>query len=121
MRRSAMALLSSMPALAAAQDSGQCISLQDSKTCPAFQSASISTSESLINTLYAKLPTHSRLLPVPALIHPRCSPFLQFVSDTSSFDNQLSTYVQTTYVKDRYARASFPIQNTPRQPTADTI
>ncbi|QUC22547.1 uncharacterized protein UV8b_06788 [Ustilaginoidea virens] len=29
-------------------------------------------------------------------------PFLQFVSDTAAFDYQLSTYVKTTYVKDKY-------------------
>lgn len=33
----------------------------------------------------------------------KLSPFLQFVSDTGSFDYQLSTYIQTNYVKDKYA------------------
>ena len=32
-----------------------------------------------------------------------CSPFLQFVSDTATFDEQLKSYVQTTYVQEKLA------------------
>ncbi|ORY64921.1 uncharacterized protein BCR38DRAFT_187306 [Pseudomassariella vexata] len=31
-----------------------------------------------------------------------CSPFLQYVSDTASFDEQLSSFVQTSYVQEKY-------------------
>ncbi|KAG5975456.1 hypothetical protein E4U55_007657 [Claviceps digitariae] len=79
----ALALTAFSPLSVSAQNNnnnGQCISLQGSKACPAFQSASISRISGMIQTY----------------------PFLQFVSDTRSFDYQLSTYVQTTYVKDKY-------------------
>lgn len=29
------------------------------------------------------------------------SPFLDYVSDTESFDNQLSSYIKTTYVREK--------------------
>ncbi|ETS83089.1 hypothetical protein PFICI_04965 [Pestalotiopsis fici W106-1] len=57
-----------------------CISLSGSTACPAFDSASISTSTTLVN-LY---------------------PFLSSVSDRASFDSQLQTYVQTSYVESKY-------------------
>lgn len=31
------------------------------------------------------------------------SPFLQFVSDTTSFDDRLQNYIQTNYVQKKYA------------------
>lgn len=97
-RRSAMALLSYNLALAAAQDGGQCISLQDSEACPAFSSASVSTSEALVNALYVKL----LLSQCHTYTDAYYSPFLQFVSDTSSFDSELYSYIKTSYVRDRY-------------------
>ncbi|KAJ0115334.1 hypothetical protein J7T55_012611 [Diaporthe amygdali] len=57
-----------------------CISLQGSTACPAFQSSSISTDSTLVGFFS----------------------FLQFVSDRASFDAQLESYVQTTYVQDKY-------------------
>lgn len=57
-----------------------CISLQGSTACPSFQSASISTDSTLVGFFS----------------------FLQFVSDRASFDAQLESYVQTTYVQDKY-------------------
>ncbi|KAH6659260.1 hypothetical protein BKA67DRAFT_529426 [Truncatella angustata] len=57
-----------------------CISLSGSTACPAFTSSSISTNTTLVN-LY---------------------PFLQYVSDRASFDSQLESYVQTTYVQSKY-------------------
>ncbi|TPX06960.1 uncharacterized protein E0L32_011105 [Thyridium curvatum] len=71
-----LAALSSAP-LAMAQN---CIPLQGSKMCHAFQSASISTSSNLTGHF----------------------PFLSFVKDRKSFDDQLSTYVQTSYVQEKY-------------------
>ncbi|KAG5958281.1 hypothetical protein E4U58_005423 [Claviceps cyperi] len=76
----ALAAFSPLPVSAQNNHNGQCISLQGSNTCPAFHSASISRSSGMIQTY----------------------PFLQFVSDTGSFDHQLATYVQTTYVKEKY-------------------
>lgn len=57
-----------------------CISLSGSTTCPAFESSSVSTNTTLV-ALY---------------------PFLQYVSDTASFDSQLESYVQTSYVQAKY-------------------
>ncbi|KAG6007525.1 hypothetical protein E4U21_005826 [Claviceps maximensis] len=81
-KSAALALAVFSPLLVSAQNNndGHCISLQGSKACPAFQSASISRISGMIQTY----------------------PFLQFVSDTGSFDSQLSTYIRTTYVKDKY-------------------
>ncbi|KAF4126802.1 SH3 domain-containing protein [Geosmithia morbida] len=78
MRGALVALLSVAPTLIAAQS--DCISLKGSSTCPAFESASISKDESLIQSF----------------------PFLDYVTDTSSFDSQFLTYVQTTYVRSKY-------------------
>lgn len=39
------------------------------------------------------------LLPVANVVP---SPFLQFVSDTESFDNQIASYVRTQYVREKY-------------------
>ncbi|KAK3688360.1 hypothetical protein B0T22DRAFT_151214 [Podospora appendiculata] len=57
-----------------------CISLQGSKACPAFQSSSVSTSNFLVG-LYS---------------------FLGQVTDRQSFDTQLQSYVQTTYIQEKY-------------------
>ncbi|GJN66946.1 SH3 domain-containing protein [Purpureocillium lilacinum] len=80
MRRAAWAVLAAGSSLAAAQSNGNCVSLSGSKACPAFASASVSKNAALIKTY----------------------PFLQFVSDSASFDYQLTTYVKTSYVKDKY-------------------
>lgn len=57
-----------------------CISLASSTQCSAFSSASISTDSTLVGFF----------------------PFLQYVSDTKSFDEQLATYVSTSYVQEKY-------------------
>lgn len=57
-----------------------CVSLSGSTTCPAFASASISTNSTLVS-IYS---------------------FLQYVSDRASFDSQLESYVQTSYVQQKY-------------------
>ncbi|KAM4056766.1 SH3 domain-containing protein [Hirsutella rhossiliensis] len=80
MRCKALALLAALPVLAIAQANDACISLKDSRACTAFQSASVSKNGALIQTY----------------------PFLQFVSDSASFDYQLTDYVKTSYVKDKY-------------------
>ncbi|ODA76287.1 hypothetical protein RJ55_08132 [Drechmeria coniospora] len=78
-RTKLLAALATWPALAAAQ-AGGCLSLRNSKACPAFQSASISTSNALLTTY----------------------PFLQFASDVAAFDNQLAAYVKATYVREKF-------------------
>ncbi|KAI1103095.1 hypothetical protein F4804DRAFT_333592 [Jackrogersella minutella] len=72
-----LSMLSAAP-VSMAQD--KCIPLTGSTNCPAFQSASVSTS-SYVTGLF---------------------PFLQYVSDTASFDKQLSQYLQTDYVQKQY-------------------
>ncbi|KAI1760849.1 hypothetical protein GGR53DRAFT_59948 [Hypoxylon sp. FL1150] len=72
-----LSVLSAVPGAIAAD---QCISLANSTTCPAFQQASVSTYE-YVRKLF---------------------PFLDYVSDTASFDQQLSQYVETSYVQDHY-------------------
>ncbi|CVK89529.1 hypothetical protein LB506_006773 [Fusarium annulatum] len=74
-----LGLLSASPMVVSAQSSN-CISLKDSKACPAFTSASISTGDSLLEFF----------------------PFLRYVSDRASFDSQLSNYVQRDYVQRQY-------------------
>ncbi|KAL7627509.1 hypothetical protein AAE478_001702 [Parahypoxylon ruwenzoriense] len=76
-RAAFLSLLSTVPG-AAAQD--RCVPLTGSTTCSAFTSASVSTNSFLIGLF----------------------PFLQFVSDTASFDRQLSQYIQTEYVRKQY-------------------
>ncbi|KAB5572569.1 hypothetical protein GE09DRAFT_955957 [Coniochaeta sp. 2T2.1] len=70
-----LSLISASPAAMAA-----CISLQGSKLCPAFESASVST-DSFVVGLF---------------------PFLQFVSSTPTFDQQLESYLTTSYVQEKY-------------------
>ncbi|KAI6091378.1 hypothetical protein F4821DRAFT_200741 [Hypoxylon rubiginosum] len=72
-----LSILSAVPSTIAAD---QCISLANSTACPAFQQASVSTYE-YVRKLF---------------------PFLDYVSDTASFDEQLSQYVQTDYVQNHY-------------------
>ncbi|KAI2606919.1 uncharacterized protein GGS25DRAFT_522435 [Hypoxylon fragiforme] len=59
---------------------GSCISLSGSTVCPAFQSASVSTSKQ-VTDLFS---------------------FLQYVSDVTSFDRQFTQYIQTDYVQRQY-------------------
>ncbi|KAL1981125.1 hypothetical protein VTN96DRAFT_3059 [Rasamsonia emersonii] len=60
--------------------SGSCISLAGSTTCPAFNASSISTDPSLVAQF----------------------PFLAYVSNVHEFDQQLSNYVKSDYVKEKY-------------------
>ncbi|KAF5013674.1 hypothetical protein FDECE_331 [Fusarium decemcellulare] len=92
----AIALLSTTPMLVSAQESNDCISLKGSKACPAFASASISTKSNLIDYF----------------------PFLQYVSDRNSFDNQLSSYVKTAYVQEKY-QSLFGCSNVNLQDSSD--
>ncbi|KAE8447705.1 hypothetical protein EG329_010512 [Mollisiaceae sp. DMI_Dod_QoI] len=57
-----------------------CISLSGSTQCSAFSSASISTDSTLVGFF----------------------PFLQYVSSTETFDEQLAAYVSTSYVQEKY-------------------
>ncbi|KAF7155480.1 hypothetical protein CNMCM6106_004626 [Aspergillus hiratsukae] len=59
---------------------GTCISLSGSTQCPAFNGSSISTSPSLYTDF----------------------PFIQYVSNLGDFDQELSNYVNGTYVKQKY-------------------
>lgn len=74
--RLALLALLSAPLVSAQSD---CISLSGSTTCPAFESASISTTGYVAGLF----------------------PFLQFVSSRESFDNQLRSYVRTAYVQNK--------------------
>ncbi|KAI0132395.1 SH3 domain-containing protein [Xylariales sp. AK1849] len=80
--RAAAALLSllSVTTPAMAQSTGGCVSLSGSTTCSAFESASVSTDSELVGLFN----------------------FLQYVSDAASFDRQLTSYVQTDYVQQKY-------------------
>lgn len=71
--------LLSVASPAMAQDNG-CVSLQGSKACPAFSSASVSTGSYLVGLF----------------------PFLRDVRDTASFDQQMASYVRTSYVEQKY-------------------
>ncbi|KAK8051587.1 hypothetical protein PG993_002972 [Apiospora rasikravindrae] len=72
-----LVLASVLAAASPATSQNGCVSLAGSKTCPAFSSASVSTGSYLIG-LY---------------------PFLRDVTDTASFDEQLNSYVRTSYVE----------------------
>ncbi|KAI5917219.1 hypothetical protein F4810DRAFT_705052 [Camillea tinctor] len=71
-------ILSAAPVAMAAD--GSCISLSGSTTCPSFQAASVSTS-SAVSGIYQ---------------------FLKYVSDTTSFDEQLRQYVSGSYLQEKY-------------------
>ncbi|EHK43344.1 hypothetical protein TRIATDRAFT_182318, partial [Trichoderma atroviride IMI 206040] len=73
-------VLAALVGSASADDSASCISLKGSALCPAFQAASISTNQSLIDTFS----------------------FLKYVSDLETFDTQLSSFVKTTYLQDKF-------------------
>ncbi|KAI1806188.1 hypothetical protein F4811DRAFT_551144 [Daldinia bambusicola] len=75
------ALLSVLLAVPGSMAQDQCISLSGSTTCGAFQPASISTTNDDLRKRF---------------------PFLQYVSDTASFDKQLNQYVRTSYVQEQY-------------------
>ncbi|KAK8128040.1 hypothetical protein PG984_009148 [Apiospora sp. TS-2023a] len=73
-------LASVLAAVSPVMSQSGCVSLAGSKTCPAFSSASISTG-SYLTGLY---------------------PFLKDVTDRASFDEQLNSYVRTSYVASKY-------------------
>ncbi|KAK4110005.1 hypothetical protein N656DRAFT_791530 [Canariomyces notabilis] len=70
-------LLSTAPSTMAA-----CISLRGSKTCSAFNSSSVSTTDSHLVGRY---------------------PFLSFASNVHTFDELLKSYVETDYVREKYS------------------
>ncbi|KAH6672687.1 SH3 domain-containing protein [Plectosphaerella plurivora] len=57
-----------------------CISLEGSSLCPAFQSASVSTTGATAQFF----------------------PFMRFVNSRETFDTQLTTYIATDYVRNKY-------------------
>lgn len=75
------AVLLSLATAAMAQNSS-CISLAGSTQCPAFNTASVSTGDSVTGLF----------------------PFLAYVSDTDSFDQYLAAYVQSSFVQQRYVQ-----------------
>ncbi|TVY90819.1 hypothetical protein LAWI1_G003000 [Lachnellula willkommii] len=75
-RTALLSILATVPAAMAEN----CISLTGSTQCPGFSSSSISTNNSLVGLF----------------------PFLQYVSSTATFDEQLSSYVSTSYVQQKY-------------------
>lgn len=56
-----------------------CISLEGSSLCPAFQSASVSTTGATAQFF----------------------PFMRFVNSRETFDTQLTTYIATDYVRNK--------------------
>ncbi|KAK1531373.1 SH3 domain-containing protein [Colletotrichum paranaense] len=76
----ARAALSSVLSAAMVSAQSSCISLQGSTTCSAFQSASVSTTGFVAGIF----------------------PFLQYVSSRETFDQQMSSYLETTYVREKY-------------------
>ncbi|TVY21282.1 hypothetical protein LARI1_G000440 [Lachnellula arida] len=75
-RTALLSILATVPAAMAEN----CISLTGSTQCPGFSSSSISTNNSLVGLF----------------------PFLQYVSSTATFDEQLSSYISTSYVQQKY-------------------
>ncbi|KAI1007738.1 hypothetical protein K3495_g502 [Podosphaera aphanis] len=73
-----LAILSIVPATLSAQN---CIPLSGSKLCPAFPDASIATTNSSVVSLF---------------------PFLKYVSDAASFDEQLRVYLSTAHPQQKY-------------------
>lgn len=74
------ALLTALALLIPAAAAQTCIPLKGSTQCPAFNTSSFSTDSSL-SSLY---------------------PFLAFVSSIQQFDTQLSQYVNSSYVQEKY-------------------
>jgi hypothetical protein len=74
-----LALLSARPTFVSAQSNG-CVSLQGSKACSAFSSASVNLNDEDLTRDY---------------------PFLQYVTDRQSFDDQLHAYVKRPYVESK--------------------
>ncbi|RDL39942.1 uncharacterized protein BP5553_04282 [Venustampulla echinocandica] len=75
------ALLSILAVAPSAMAQGNCISLKGSTQCPAFSSSSISTTNDTLLGYF---------------------PFLRFVSSTETFDDQLKTYISTSYAQEKY-------------------
>lgn len=71
-----LSLLASSPAVMAQQ----CISLSGSTACPAFTRSSVSTNTTLVGLF----------------------PFLAYVSSRETFDEQLTSYINTAYVQTKY-------------------
>ncbi|WYZ45207.1 hypothetical protein EsH8_VIII_000523 [Colletotrichum jinshuiense] len=74
------AVLSVLSTSALVSAQSNCVSLQGSTTCSAFQSASVSTTGFVAGIF----------------------PFLQFVSSRETFDQQMLSYIETTYVQEKY-------------------
>lgn len=72
----ALFFLSTATAVSAQAD---CISLEGSSLCPAFQSASVATTGPTANFF----------------------PFMRFVNSRQTFDTQLATYIATDYVSSK--------------------
>ncbi|KAH7031152.1 uncharacterized protein B0I36DRAFT_242105 [Microdochium trichocladiopsis] len=75
-----MALVTVLSLAPVALGQSSCISLAGSSGCKAFSGASVGKTEFLLNHY----------------------PFLQYVSDTASFDQQLDLYVRDTYVQRQF-------------------
>lgn len=74
------AVLLSVLAITPGAMAQSCVALSGSTQCPAFSTASISTDSTLVGFF----------------------PFLQYVSSRETFDAQLSSYVSTSYVQEKY-------------------
>jgi hypothetical protein len=93
------AVLLSILAAAPTALAQECISLSGSTACPAFNLASISLASNVTNLLYVlHLPERLSDFAIQLTL-PLYSPFLKSVHDTVSFDQQLLSYVKTSYVQ----------------------
>ncbi|CAI4216905.1 unnamed protein product [Parascedosporium putredinis] len=68
-------MLSAVPTV-----SGQCISLKDSSACRAWSDASVALTSDVVGTFS----------------------FLQYVTDTQSFDSAMESYLKTTFITEKY-------------------
>ena len=93
-----------------------CVPLTGSRSCSAFQSASISGDSFMIGLLCVELfPLLTPCLGAGGCRLPgvmrltfRHSPFLKDVTSTETFDQQLEAYVQTSYVQEKWVFSPIP-------------
>ncbi|KAI1823878.1 hypothetical protein F4861DRAFT_301087 [Xylaria intraflava] len=79
-RRFAISMFASAPLVMAQQLQPACIPLKGSKSCPAFESASVSTNQAVTNLF----------------------PFLTTVNDVATFDSQLTQYITGEWRQRQY-------------------
>lgn len=108
------AALLSLLAIAPTALAQGCISLENSRACSAFNASSVSTEGEVSDILYGFLPRADPLGQDGSAPHiprntslPDYSPFLKFVDDVESFDQQLTAYIETGWVERQYVHCAF--------------